>query len=253
MNSPQVLGAFLVVGLFFSFQSQSRIKYAAIPMGLLTLLLAGSRSAWIGFVIGLTYLFFHLPGRQRFQIVAFSAFGAVLLLVALQSDAQQTVFARFQSLKDPGHDYSFLSRTDGYSVLLPDTLNAPYGAGEGFDDPIVSKNGKGMGSGDSAVIATLFSLGYPGTLVYLVGLVIMALGLFRSGRSDTPSIYVLKATALGLAAESFLTNTMQGPGGFLVWGSLSICYVMSRLPKRDGDEVAAFPGASLGRKTVPAN
>ncbi len=225
LNQPQALGAFLVMGLFFTFQSKSRVKFVSIPMALLTLILTASRSAWIGFIIGLLYLFLHFKNKQRLQIVAFALAGVLLVFVAFQTDVKQTVFARVQSLSDPGHDYSFLSRYDGYGELLPDTLDAPYGAGIGFDDPIVSKNGKGMGSGDSAIIALLFSLGYPGSAAYVIGLLMLSPGIFRSTKSS--SLQVLKASSWALLFESVLTNTLQGPGGFFVWMALTLCFYLS--------------------------
>ena len=67
MNGPQILASFLAVGLIIAFSSRHRIRWVAIPLGLLCLVLSLARSGWVAVVAGTLYLLWHLPHRQRFR------------------------------------------------------------------------------------------------------------------------------------------------------------------------------------------
>lgn len=220
LNSPQALGSFLLIGLLFTFHSVTKLKYLSVPAALLALTLTGARSAWLGFSVGLIYLFFHIPTRQRLQITASAVLAFILLLVAFQSDAKQSVFNRFQSLTDPT-DNSLNTRYRGYQALLPKFLDEPYGGGIGFDQGELSQGTEGLATGDSAVIALLLSLGLIGTVVYISGFSLLLVG--PRGRASSERT-VLKACVFAIVSEALLTNIVEGQSGFLLWSTAALCF-----------------------------
>lgn len=244
LNSPQALGSFLAIGLLFTFQARSKLKFASVPLGLVALALTGARSAWLGFVLGLLYLFFHLPNRQRLQIAASAGVALLVLLVALQSDAKRAVFDRFQSLTDPT-DNSLTTRYRGYSALLPKFLEEPYGSGVGYPQSEESQGTEGLAAGDSAVISLLLSFGLLGTSIYLFGLAMLLRGSMR-GPSDERT--VLKACFIAIASEALLTNVVQGQSGFLLWSTAALCFQSGHQVLKAAGDAKKAPSSAPTRR-----
>jgi hypothetical protein len=230
MNSPQGLASFLIAGIFIAVHSRSQIKWLTIPLASLSLLLTQSRSGWLGFVFGLAYLVFYLPVRQKLQLTVFGVLSMILVLVALQGPQKDALTARIQSLTAPSEDGSVAARTTGYVTLLPEMITAPFGAGVGLDESSAnsptSKGGEGLGIEDSAIIAVLFSLGIPGTIMLLTGIGSGAFAGFRNKPGEPAGdLVAFRAILIAMAVGAVSTNTVQGLGGFLIWMSLTVCYL----------------------------
>src|SRR5262249_43427093 len=69
LNSPQVFAAFCAAGLLIALRSSLKIRYLAIPVGFISLILSLSRTAWMGLSAGIIYLFCMMGNRQRVRIV----------------------------------------------------------------------------------------------------------------------------------------------------------------------------------------
>jgi len=232
MNSPQSLAGFLVAGIFIALRSRSKVKWLAIPFASLSLLLTQSRTSWVGFVFGVVYLIFYLPARQKLQFAVFGVLSVILVLAALQGPQKEVLKARLQTLSSPNEDGSFLARTTGYAVLLPEMLTSPFGAGLGLDpaspDSPISKNGEGLGIGDSAVIAILFSLGIPGALVYITGIgTALLIGFRRKAGTEWTDLLPFRAITVAMAVSALAVDAVAAPGGVVTWLALSICCIDS--------------------------
>jgi hypothetical protein len=228
MNSPQALAIFVAAGILIALRSRSKIKWLAIPLGTVSLLLSQSRTAWLGFVLGLIYLVAYLPTRQKLQLAVLGALSFTLVLVALQGDQKNILTARLQTLSSPSEDSSFSNRINGYAVLLPEMLSSPFGAGIGLDDSSpnspTSKGGEGLGVGDSSVIAILFNLGLPGTLIYLTGIGSgIVRGFRRTSSGDRDKVLAFRSLFIAVAVSAVATNLIEGGGGFLTWLALTLC------------------------------
>jgi hypothetical protein len=56
MNAPQILALFLTVGVLLALRSKSTVRLLVAPVGALALALTLTRTAWISFLVGLTFL-----------------------------------------------------------------------------------------------------------------------------------------------------------------------------------------------------
>ena len=262
MNSPQSLAGFLVAGIFIAMRSQSKIKWLAIPLASVSLLLSSSRTSWLGFVAGFVYLVYRLPARQRIQIAVIALLSVGLLLVALQGDSKDKLTARFQSLAAPGEDNSVGSRLNGYIFMLPEMVSDPFGAGMGFDNSKeithVALAGEGVSPQDSGVISILFGLGLPGALMYLTGVGSAVVTSFRrmSG-TDSDELLAFQAIIICAIVTAFAVDTARAPAGFLTWMALAICatssqmaFGLSSMPATRGIPVGPSPNARPQRPVV---
>ncbi len=248
MNSPQALAFFLVAAIFIALRSSSKIKWLAIPLATLALLLTGSRTAWFGFIAGVLYLVAYLPARQKLQLAVLGVFSLILVLVALQGDQKETLITRLQTLTNPTEDRSGATRLAGYAVLLPETLNNPYGAGIGLGENSpnspVTEGGEGLGVGDSTIIAILLFLGLPGTLVYLTGIGIAVVRSFRArAEVDAGETLAFRSLILVAAVSAVATDVIEGGGGFLTWVALTLSYL--NLPNETLEMIPAAPTPRL--------
>jgi len=261
MNSPQALAFFLVAAIFIALRSSSKIKWLAIPLATLALLLTGSRTAWFGFIVGFLYLVAYIPSRQKLQLAVLSAFSLILVLVALQGDQRQNLITRLQTLTNPTEDGSGAARLAGYAVLLPRTLNNPYGVGIGFaeDSPSSpeSEGGEGLGAGDSAIIAILLSLGLPGTLFYLTGMGLAIVKSFRSRSGvDAGETLAFRALIFVAAVSAVATDVIEGGGGFLIWAALTLSFLnlpSANLAPIPSESAPHFPDSPLSPSGKPAS
>ena len=250
MNSPQGLAAFLVAGIFIAIRSKSLIKWLAIPLASISLLLTQSRTSWYGFAAGFLYLVFRLPVRQKLQVAVVAILSVILVLGALQGDRKDILFARLQTVTAPSEDGSFSTRMAGYAVLLPQMLANPFGAGIGIDpdspDSPLEVNGEGLGGGDSAVIALLFGLGIPGTLVYVSGLAFGILnGFRRRTNGDRNEMLAFTAIVIASVVTAFASDVFQGATGFLTWVALTFYYLNLE------ESTAAVPAPGPRRLALP--
>jgi hypothetical protein len=224
MNSPQVLASYIGAGLLFAFGSNSKLRFAAIPVGLLTLVLSLARSGWLSLVVGLLYLMFFLPVRQRVILILISVFSAATFLVALQNFYfHKAMTERFETLTDIGHDDSYLDRTEGYRAVFQGLLENPFGLGMGTatvqqQDMTValSKGGRSVAMNDSAIVTTVTAMGVLGSLLFWSAIVMLVKSCFWGRAVQTP-IRILRAVLVALFAEALLTTIFVGPTGYLTW------------------------------------
>lgn len=133
MNAPQVVAAYLVVGIFISYGSKYKIRYLSLCAGLASLLLSMSRSSWVAFLAGALFLAFRLPTRERKKIVVIGAICLGTILIGLQVPAlNETLTGRFNSLTDT-NDNSAYDRTKTYSAVFHSIATSPFGLGLGVE------------------------------------------------------------------------------------------------------------------------
>ena len=186
MNGPQILASFLAVGLIIAFSLRHRIRWVAIPMGLLCLVLSLARSGWVAAVAGTLYLLWHLPHRQRFRLVAVAILAVVVMIGALQNpDLQQVMSQRFDTLTDVRNDTSFMDRVESYRALFAGFLDNPFGLGMGATPAAAEATsqrfvhaGWAGDLGDSTVAMIMTTMGLAGGLVLVGSFLPLARNLF---------------------------------------------------------------------------
>jgi O-Antigen ligase len=223
MNSPQILAAFLMVGVLMAYRFRSGWKYPILLAGVSSLALSFARSAWIGLVAGLIFLAFRASPKERMRSITLTAGCGLIILVTLSiPELSDTLSSRFSTFTDLKHDESALDRKETYAQVIEMLERSPAGAGVGVD------NGMGDAENDSSVVAVLLSLGLPGSLIFAVALGVCTLTLFSAKATrEFPQLLGLQCCFVGLLVESPLNNVINGQIAFLVWSLIGLSYGIS--------------------------
>ena len=219
MNAPTVFGAVMATGLLLLSNLRGKIRLVGMGLGLLGLILTMSRSSWIALVGGVIFLAVWMELRQltRMAVAVFACMIAVLILAQIPA-VGDLVTQRIATFSDPRHDVSFAARVNGHQEAFRTLAGEPFGEGVGSPEATHPTEGDDdiIGPHDSTPLEFLYSLGWFGTGIYVLGLAILALRVFQVQSKD-PFVLSAKAIMVGFLAESLVNSVMLGVLGFMVW------------------------------------
>jgi O-Antigen ligase. len=225
MNAPAIYAAVTATGLLLLFNLRGKMRLLAIASGFVGLVLTLSRASWLSLAVGCAYLVIFLSMRERYRLMlgALSCF-AILLSVAQIPAVHDIIWQRVETFTQPGQDVSYSARVEGHDVALRQIAEEPWGEGIGSTDTLHNTEGDDdiIGPHDSTLLEILYSLGWIGTLIYGVGMFLLAVRLFRAGRGDYFAL-AAKAILIGLFAQALLNSILLGVLGFMVWTFASMC------------------------------
>ncbi|WP_263382463.1 O-antigen ligase family protein [Granulicella arctica] len=227
LNAPATCAAYLMAGLLILFALKSRIRFVAAPVAFLAFILTSSRSSWIGLVFGIFYLTVQLSNKARVRVVAGILTCVILLLVATQLPVLDVmVSTRLQSFTDPKKDVSYNERVGGHVVAFEKLLDEPMGEGMGSVDTDHTTTGgdASIGPHDSSILESLYSLGFPGSIVYLAGIIVAGFTiLFRvKKRSSDLFAIAIRAVIIAFFCQFYLNSIFVGAFGFVVWTAIGM-------------------------------
>lgn len=205
---------------------QNRGRSLAAIFGVIALALSFVRSAWGGAVIGICYQMLFFNNRTRIRIfVGALVVSAAIIPVFMSNNVSDNLQQRFNTLSDLKSDNSFNARSNFYNTFLDQALTNIVGIGTGgtglgtklSDDSSTSQ----YENFDSGLMEIPFVLGWPGALLYIVGI----LWLFISagvaavkGRADRFTVAWF-SIALGIFAQLIFGNSFIGlPGQIIFMG-----------------------------------
>lgn len=226
MNSPQILAAFLMVGVLLAYRMVSRWKYLILLAGITSLALSFARSAWVGLIAGFIVYTYRASFKERMRSLTATVGCAVFVFAAMSiPQVSEALSSRFTTFTDLKHDESALDRQETYDQVIDMLRRSPAGIGLGVDQ------GMGDAENDSSIVAALLSLGLPGSLVFASALGMSLYSLFARDRSrNVTQVLGLQCCLAGLVVESPLNNVINGQIAFLTWSfiGLSCAFVMQR-------------------------
>lgn len=241
LNSTGPFAKVMLVGLLVLFDGRGLTpRLAAIP-GYFSFLLTLVRSAWGGWLVGVTYVVSRLTGRLRTRLLAVIAVGA-LLSIPLFMYAPNTgrVADRAETLTNLDEDGSLSARMKLYRSTTPEALLNPVGNGIGSLGSAAKLSTGDTVSFDSGVLALPYTLGWPGTLLYLGGLIWMLVSVITLKKTETDQFAVIAvAIALAYMATMVFHNQLKGLSGVTVWSFLAIALAAQRYYARAKQRVAA--------------
>jgi O-antigen ligase/polysaccharide polymerase Wzy-like membrane protein len=233
MNAPAIFAAVMACGLLMLLNLKGKLRLLSAACGFCGLVLTLSRASWLSLAAGCFYLILRLDMRARFRLgLAVVACMAVLIGIAQLPDVNQIVRDRLATFTQPGQDVSFDARIEGHEQAMRVLAQEPWGEGIGSTDTLHGTEGDDafIGPHDSTLLEFLYSLGWVGTLIYLVGLGKLGMQLFRARRSD-PFIVSSNAILIGLLAQCLLNSVMLGVLGFMVWTFASMSLAAQHCPE----------------------
>jgi hypothetical protein len=219
MNAPAIYAAVTMCGLLLLFNQSGKLRLLSAACGFMGLMLTVSRASWLSLAAGGVYLMMRAEMRQRVRLaVAVFACAIFLLCLAQIPVVHDLLLQRVETFSDPSQDVSFSARLQGHEQAFRQIAQEPFGEGLGSTDTNHNTEGDDdiIGPHDSTVLEFLYSLGWIGTLVYGLGLAILAIQLMKAGHEDS-FVASAKAILVGFAAQCLLNSVMIGILGFMVW------------------------------------
>ena len=213
MHSGEPFAAVMAGGLLVLFNKPGILNLWASGAGYLAFLLSSVRSAWIGWFAGLLTLASSLKAKYQMRLIIIVMVMAVLVIpLATMEQFSGKLGERFTSLSNLEEDGSLNSRQKYFETQIGSALT--------------SYVGEGIGSGgqDSALLSTLFSLGWLGTICYVSGMLLLVFRLFQGGNNSS-NLFVGSARAIVMSCLVRIPvngGALVGVGGMLLWGFLAL-------------------------------
>jgi hypothetical protein len=252
MNAPAIYAAVTVCGLLLLFNQGGKLRLFSVACGFMGLMLTVSRASWLSLAAGGVYLMMRAGISQRVRLaIGIFACGIFLMGLTQVPVVHELLAQRMETFSDPSQDASFSARLLGHQQAFHQLAQEPFGEGLGSTDSLHNTEGNDdiIGPHDSTVLEFLYSLGWVGTLVYMLGVGSLAVRVMRAGRSDS-FVVSCNAILIGFATQCLLNSVMIGILGFMVWtfASMSLaaqaCAETEKAPvERQGSRVIRFEAA----------
>ena len=194
----------------------------------------------------MVFLAARVTGKLKGRLLTIIAMLAIVLLPLLSiGPVADQINKRVQSLQSVQNDDSFNVRVqiyiDSASMCL---LNIP-GAGlgsTGTSSKLQNSDGSlgALANFDSGFLNLPYVLGWPGTLLYVGGLLSLLMRVFKS-RLLATDLFLCSAAAIvvGAMGQMLFINTLIGVQGMVFWTFLGVCLAQGpegtpkgRLPRR---------------------
>jgi hypothetical protein len=196
LNSPGPFANTMLAGLLLLLVVRVPLKLPSACVGYVSFLLSVVRTAWLSWIIGFILILKSANPRIIVRLVL-SILLLLACLVPLAHDPRlATVIGdRFDTFGDLGHDESFGARLDLYRVMVEDAFDHPFGYGLRTMDTTHGKI-------DSGILSLVFSLGWLGSALFLIGVLFVYWGHpLTTGRTD-PFLLAAKAITIAILAQS---------------------------------------------------
>ena len=215
MSSNQPLSTVFMAGLLhlIVMERKGPIFLGANIFGFLTFLLAKKRTLWITFALSLIVLIGSLRLKKQARLITTVIVVMLLLVPLVSSDLlSESIIGRMESLSALDSDNSAAARQETYAELQDEALTSWIG------------EGLGRGSFDSAILSSLLSIGWFGSLLYFGGLLMLLTQIsllpLPSGDSFAAGS---RAIVFGMIAQLPLGHPHTEVNGMILWSSIALC------------------------------
>lgn len=225
-NSPGPFAVVMMAGLLSLLSGGGLLRWPAAGVGFASFLLSLVRSAWGAWVLGMVFIVAR-RGRLR-QLAAVVVMGSIALPLLTVGPVAETINARLETVSNLEQDTSFVDRVTFYSEFLPQALLNPVGEGLGSTGLATKLSTPGgqlgeFSSFDSGFMHIPFVLGWPGSLLYVGGLIWLLFYVLRGGgpRSD-PFADIARGIAIAMVAQLVFGNSLVSLSGMVFWSFLGL-------------------------------
>jgi hypothetical protein len=228
MNSSGPFATILMACLLLVLTSKGALRWPAAVAGVLAFGLSLVRAAWLGWVVGAIFLLFRLRTVSRLRLLMTTGLGGLVLIAIVSGGPIEKVFEeRFETFTAMEQDYSYQARATFYREFILHSLTNALGAGIGTTG-LSLKLSEGETRGymyyfDSGIMEITYVLGWPGALLFFVGIITFLPKLKTSGTSESAVfVHTASAIAVGLAIQLVFVNTVTGVTGVVFWSFLGL-------------------------------
>jgi hypothetical protein len=247
MNSCGPFAVTLMTILLMSLAARGKARIVLGCVGIPALLLTSARSTWGGFTIALIYSLAMLDGKSRMRLLA-GVFGLAVMAGPLMMIDQvaEPVMRRFSTIQDIGEDNSYQARAEFYKTFLTSALTDIAGQGLGTtglgtklsDD----KSASAMADFDSGLMEVPFVMGWPGTLLYATGVLMLLWRAYRASRSNPTDLLANSGVGVAVAIFSMMVfiNTLTAVSGMFFFLGVTLPVISLRYAReRQATQAAA--------------
>jgi hypothetical protein len=219
MHSHGVFAGAMMASLLLLLNNIRPIGILASGIGYLSFLLTASRTVWLGWVIALSSMIINLKPQLKIKLITFLGVILIAVIPLIQIEPFSTqIHARLATFSDISNDGSMVARQGIYEESLEKSLTNFVG------DGLNKSNGF-----DSGIITMFLSLGWPGTILYMVAILTVCFKLETSPFISHDSFAsTSRAIFYGTCCQMLGGATMLGLPGTIMWGFAGIAFAANR-------------------------
>lgn len=270
LNSPSPFGTVMMAGLLLLLSRGGSLRWPVTAVGYTAFLLSLSRQSWGGWAVGLLFMIVRRGRASLGLLLTLMAVIVVALPLLTVGPVAERINERLQTLTAIEQDRSFQARVELYNELVPEALFNPVGEGLGStglgsklntDGAVAGDNAQIVGV-DSGVLEIPYDLGWPGSALYVGGLIWLLYYAFRSRNSDDFFAVGCCGIVIGMLAQLPFNDKTDGLPGMLLWSFICLAIAAETYrtqeskndgvePKPDGQRGGRYPGSQeAARKGV---
>jgi hypothetical protein len=228
MNSSGPFAFAMMGAMVFVMAAKHRVRWVAAAFGFFAFALSLVRSTWGGWVIAMLIQLFKSSNRVRLRIlVSVLVLAGVCVPLLAVGPVAERMQQRLNSLVNLSDDQSYAARNQFYADFAKTAFTDVVGEGlgaTGASTKLAGNNGElgKYGSFDSGVMNIPFVLGWPGTLLYLSGVLWLLARAVRAALRMPDDRYACACMSLAISIFAMLvfTNSLVGTGGLLLFSSV---------------------------------
>ena len=225
MNSSGPFALAMMGAMVYVMAANHRVRWVAGAFGFLSFCLSLVRSTWGGWVIAMLIQLVKSDNKVRIRIVASAVLltGLCVPLLAVGPVAER-MQARLDTIINLHDDQSYAARNEFYATFAKTAFTDVTGEGLGATGTSTKLSNDGgqlgqYGNFDSGVMNIPFVLGWPGTLLYMSGVIWLLLRALRASFKLRDDKFASASLSLALSIFAMLvfTNSLVGTGGLLLF------------------------------------
>jgi O-antigen ligase len=219
MTSPYSVATTLIAGIMISIGSKNPLRWLAMSLGSLTILLTLTRGCWLGFLVAIMLAVVVSKFRYKVRLIsAITVVGFIIFGIASSESFQDAIFNRIDSLSTGDADASFSARKLAFDVAF--RIAAREIVGQGFvGNAIIGDTGVPMG--DNGILFILSSLGWVGCVPYFMGIIFAFLLILKTyAKNADPWLIVCFSSAIAVLAQIGAVDITAEVHGLVLWSFL---------------------------------
>lgn len=247
LNSPGPFSVVIMAGLLLLLSRGSTLRWPALGVGLVAFLLSLVRSTWGASVLAVLFMISQ-QSRLRSRLLISMMVTIVLATPLLYiSPVAEGIGERLGTVTNLEDDTSFQERLNFYRDFAPQAFLNPLGSGMGTTGVATKLNSSGgelgeLGNFDGGVMEIPLTLGWPGSVLYVGGLLCLVRRALRGeGRGDL-LIVAGKGIIVGMLAQIVFDNFSIDVKGMVFWTFLGLT-LAAQTYWREADRDAAVSGS----------
>jgi hypothetical protein len=250
----------MLAGLLLLLGGGGLLRWSAAAAGYASFALSLVRQAWGGWIVGLLFI---IAQRRRLRPASLLALMvtvlAILPLLAV-GPAADRINERLETFTDLTQDKSFEARVEFYQEFASLALYNPVGEGYGSTGAGTRLSASGVGdlgenaAFDSGILEIPYLLGWPGTVLYIGGLVWILFYVFHGKNSEDLFAVASRGIVVGTLAQLPFNDKTDGLPGMVLWTFIGLAIAAEAhrsQTSRDAKNAAVSDGWRGGQRADP--